>query len=73
MEMRRTIEMEASADQAWQVLGERFGDIAQWSSTLATSSLQGTLGVGATRVCQGTGFGPFPPGEVTEELVEFDR
>lgn len=73
MEFHTDIEIDASADEAWQVLGEQFGDIAEWSATLATSHLVGDLGVGATRSCEGTGFGPFPPGVVTEKLTLFDR
>ncbi len=73
MKIITELDVNASASRAWQVLGEEFGDVAGWSATLASSSLNGTLEVGAVRTCMGTGFGPFPPGAVTEELTHFDR
>ncbi len=72
MEFETEILIQASAEAAWQVLGEQFGDIAQWSATLRSSSKKGELGVGCERTCEGVGFGPFPPGEVTETLTAFD-
>lgn len=65
-------EIDASADEVWQVLGERFGELS-WSSGITGSSLEGELGVGAVRVCE------FPPnmfardGTVKEKLLTFDR
>lgn len=73
MEFASSVEVEASPDAAWTVIGERFGEIASWTNALDTSSLRGELGVGAERVCAGPAWGPFPAGEVTERLTEFDR
>lgn len=73
MELTTTIELDAPASAAWQVLGEEFGTIHTWSSSLSNSHLIGDLGVGAVRVCTGEGFGPFPPGQVRERLLAFDR
>lgn len=73
MKLDNTMTFAAPAEVVWQVLGEEFGSIHTWASTLATSELFGDLGVGAVRVCEGTGFGPFPPGEVREVLTQFDR
>ncbi len=72
MEMRHEVHIDAPASDAWLVLGRGFGNICEWSATLASSELVGELGVGASRRCQGTGFGPFAPGLVTEELTAFD-
>ncbi len=72
MRLEHEIFVDAPADDAWQVLGQQFGAIAQWSATLRASSLVGPLGVGAVRTCEGVGFGPFPPGETTEALTRFD-
>ncbi|MGH1340935.1 MAG: SRPBCC family protein [Nannocystales bacterium] len=72
MKMRYAIELETSADAAWQVLGEGFGDLS-WSSGITYTRLCGELGVGAVRSCGGERFGPFPAGEVSEELTHFDR
>lgn len=72
MEMKHEVQIDAPASAAWEVLGAGFGSICEWSATLADSAMEGELGIGGTRRCTGTGFGPFPPGEVTEELTEFD-
>lgn len=72
MEMRHEVHIDAPASEAWLVLGRGFGNICEWSGTLASSELVGELGVGASRRCQGTGFGPFPASVITEELTLFD-
>jgi len=67
------IEIDAPARAAWVVLGEQFGQVAQWTSTLDQSWLEGELGPGATRVCRSSqSFGPFPPSTVTERLLQYD-
>ncbi len=70
--MVNEINVSVSADKAWHVLGEQFGDIARWLTSLLSSHLQGELGPGAIRVCETAGIGPFPPGKVTEEIIHFD-
>lgn len=72
MEFDTKIEVSAPAEKAWQVIGEQFGDISDWSATLESSFLKGILGVGATRTCKGKGFGPFPPSTIVEKLTHFD-
>jgi len=68
------IDIDAPADAAWEVLGERFGEIAEWTSSITVSSLNGELQVGGTRTCENSrGFGPFKPGIIEERLVIFDR
>lgn len=47
--------VEASADRAWEVLGERWGDIDEWSSVVAHSEfmpVRGKPDVGAQRTCE---------------------
>lgn len=73
MDLRHDVVLEAPASVAWQVLGEAFGDVADWSTTLASSHLIGALDVGAARVCENRGFGPFPASQITETLTRFDR
>lgn len=73
MRMKVETTLACSAEHAWKVLGEGFGDIAEWSCGLAESSLDGELGVGTVRTCvSAQSFGPFEAGIVTEELTEFD-
>ena len=67
------IEIDAPARAAWEVLGERFGAIAEWVGTLDESRLVGELGPGAQRVCRSSrSFGPFPAAVVTERLTHYD-
>ena len=72
MKKQYSIEIEVSAEQAWQLVGEGFGDIAQWSSALEFSRLEGELAAGGMRVCRNAAsFGPFKPSEVREQLDVF--
>ena len=73
LELRTQIELDAPASVAWRVLGEEFGSVGEWASSLRSSSLDRELGAGAHRTCEVQGFGPFPPGTIIEELLEFDR
>jgi hypothetical protein len=83
MEMRGEIQIDATPAQAWDVLGERFGQVAQWAAPILTSRLvadatvpaegEPAPSVGIARVCGVDGFGPVPAGEVLERLTVFDR
>lgn len=73
MQVQMDIEINAPADEAWKVLGEGFGEIAEWDSGLKASSLVGGLKTGGIRTCESsTGFGPFKAGIVQERLVTYD-
>ncbi len=72
MEIHCTILIDAPATEAWSVLGEHFASIGDWAASITASSLDGALGVGATRTCSSKGFGPFPGGEFSEVLTHFD-
>ncbi|WP_211695429.1 SRPBCC family protein [Mycobacterium spongiae] len=72
MELHTEIAINAPASTAWEVLGTQFGEIADWTATIGSSTLEGQLGVGAVRSCQSNGFGPLPVGAVTEEITHFD-
>lgn len=73
MEFITQLELNTPARAAWTVLGERFGQIAEWTGSIETSRLIGELGVGAQRVCRSSqSFGPFPASIVTETLEEYD-
>jgi hypothetical protein len=54
------------------VLGTRFGRIDEWAAPVSASKMDGEACLGAVRTCQFTGFGPFNPGIVKEQLTEFD-
>lgn len=73
MKMHIEIVISASADDAWKVLGEGYGNISEWSSSLSSSSLEGGLQVGGVRSCESSeGFGPFKAGVVEEKLTVYD-
>jgi hypothetical protein len=72
MDLRAEVAIDAPAQGAWAVLGERFGQISDWAAPIETSSLDGKPAVGAIRTCQFVGFGPFKSGAIKERLVEFD-
>lgn len=73
MEIKASYEVESSAEQIWHVVGERFGEVAEWADGLRSSRLVGELGVGCERVCSGEPNWPFPGGTVRERLLTFDR
>jgi len=72
MELYKEIVVRAPAAAAWAVLGERFGQIAEWAAPITASSLEGALGVGAVRTCHIAGFGPVAPAAIRERLIDFD-
>ena len=73
MKIQTTIDIDAPASAVWQLFGEQFGDVAEWSDTITKSSLDRPLGEGAVRTCDLKKLGPVPAGKVTEELTRFDR
>lgn len=73
MEIHTQMEIKAPATAVWEVFGERFAEVSQWSDAVLESSVDRPLDEGAVRTCKIDGFGPFPPGFVTEELTTFDR
>jgi hypothetical protein len=50
--MRYQIEVNLLADDAWALVGERFGDTGQWTSLLDASELVGGLEPGGKRLCK---------------------
>ena len=72
MHIRDKVEVAASAERAWEVLGDGFGQFHQWSTALVSSTLKGQLGTGASRVCRVRAFGPFPAAVIEEQLTEFN-
>ncbi len=73
MKIQTTLDIDAPATAVWHVLGEQFGDVADWSDAITGSSLDRPLGEGAVRTCDLKAFGPIPAGKITEELTRFDR
>ena len=72
MKIRTEFKVSAPAERAWEVIAEKFGDAAEWAATLESTSLKGSLGVGAIRTCHTKGVGPFPPATIEERLIDFD-
>jgi Polyketide cyclase / dehydrase and lipid transport len=73
MEMRAEVVVDASAEDAWAVVGERFGQIGEWASAITESAMDGMPRVGAVRTCHVAGFGPVAPGVIKERLTGFDQ
>ncbi len=72
MKIQTEIKITASQGQVWEVLAEQFGAVADWTTALRSSSLEGAVGKGAVRTCESAPFGPFPASTVKERLVEYD-
>ena len=72
MEMRAEVVINAPGEDAWVVVGERFGDIGEWASAITESVVDGPPAVGRVRTCQVAGFGPIAAGVIKERLIEFD-
>ncbi len=72
MELRAEVMINSPADDAWLVVGERFGEIGDWASGVTVSALDGPPGPGRVRTCHIVGFGPIGPGVIRERLVHFD-
>ena len=60
------------AEDAWVVVGERFGEIAEWASAITESAMDGLPAAGRVRTCQVAGFGPVGAAVIKECLIEFD-
>ncbi|MDD9979137.1 MAG: SRPBCC family protein [Boseongicola sp.] len=64
--------IDAPFDAVWDLMGERFADIGQWSDTVVKSSMDRPIGKGAIRTCE---LKPTPAasGTIKEEITLFDR
>lgn len=67
MTIRTAVNVNATASDAWGLLGEGFGDWADWAPGLDSSRMDGPLEVGAIRVNKAESLGT-----VTQQLVSFD-
>jgi len=72
MDMRAELVINAPAEDAWVVVGERFGEIGQWASSITKSVVDGKPAAGTVRTCHVAGFGPIGPGVIKERLTRFD-
>lgn len=68
MTIRTTVDINASAAEAWKLFGEGFGDWAAWAPGIDSSTLKGALAQGVVRVNETPSLGT-----VEQELVVFDR
>ncbi|MCL2449161.1 MAG: SRPBCC family protein [Polyangiaceae bacterium] len=75
MELRSEITIEAPPERVWHALGERFMHIGEWAAPITSSCPVGPSepGVGMSRACTITPFGPARAGVVKERLTRFDR
>jgi len=74
MQLTAEIRIAVGADEAWQVVGTGFGEIARWAAPIVASSLDpDTVGAGAVRTCHVQGFGPMGAMVVRERLLAFDE
>jgi hypothetical protein len=73
MDIINNIKINAPVNTAWQVLGEEFGEISGWADPVLASSLDRPLDEGVVRTCDIKATGPFPAGQITETLSEFNR
>ena len=72
MEIRAELAINAPAEDAWVVVGERFGQISEWASAITQSVIDGPPAAGRVRTCQVAGFGPIAAGVIRERLIRFD-
>ena len=72
MRMRAELVVNATAGDAWVVVGERFGEIGEWASAITESVMDGPPAVGHVRTCRVAGFGPIAAGVIKERLTQFD-
>lgn len=73
MQIKKSIELNASASAVWEVLGEQFADVSKWADSIVKSSLDGPLEVGGVRTCHIKAVGPIAAGEIKEKLTHFNR
>lgn len=64
--------IDAPVEAVWDLMGERFGDIGEWSDTVIRSSIDGPAQEGALRTCE---LKPTPAasGTIQERITKFDR
>lgn len=67
MTIRTTVEINATATEAWALFGEGFGTWADWAPGIDKSTLQGPLAKGVLRINETPSLGT-----VTQELVHFE-
>lgn len=60
------VELDMSADEAWQKMAVEFADIGKWTSLLTSSYMQGKIQVGGTRVCM------IGDKKTTEIIIQYD-
>ena len=72
MEVRAELLIDAPAEDAWVVVGERFGQIRGVGVSHHRVVLDGPPAVGRVRTCQVAGFGPIAAGVIKERLIRFD-
>jgi len=72
MRIHRSVIVNASAADAWELLAYRFGDIGQWTNAVDSSQLVGDrVEVGAERHCRVSGPGS-GDGLTVERITAFD-
>lgn len=68
MNVKRTIEINASANTLWRILAEEYDQVGTWTTQIEQSSPNPDLPVGEGRVCVAPGFG-----DIKETITAFDE
>ena len=68
MDVKRQLTVNASAEKLWQILGEDYDRVGEWTSEIPSSAPNPDLPTGQGRVCKTDGFG-----DAKETITKFDE
>ncbi len=68
MQVKRELTINASADKLWQIIGEDYNNVGDWTSEVPSSKPNPDLPAGEGRVCSTSGFG-----DAKETITEYDE
>ena len=68
MNVHRELTINASADRLWQILGDDYAKVGEWTTQVLSSQPNPDLRVGEGRVCVTDGFG-----DAKETLTQYDE
>ncbi|MEM8863290.1 MAG: SRPBCC family protein [Chloroflexota bacterium] len=68
MNVDRQLTINASADKLWQILGDDYAKVGDWTTQVLSSAPNPDLPVGQGRVCETDGFG-----DAKETITHYDE
>ena len=68
MKVNRQLTINASADKLWQILGDDYAKVGDWTTQVLSSAPNPDLPVGQGRVCETDGFG-----DAKETITHYDE